>query len=119
MSSFNYFEFYFVFGVAHLNDVLVGNRVSVVHQTVDSVGNSAHSDGDAESQNVDSGWTDQMVWHLHQFISSICDQVSLETQTEWHVQGDIGASSQTCQLHKSNPFQYSSVFVNDFTLFKV
>ena len=96
ISSFDYYQSYFVFGVAHLDDILVGNRVSIVHQAVHSVGNSAHSDGDAKPQNINSGRADQVVGHLYQLVSSICDQVSLKTQTEWHVQSYISASSQTC-----------------------
>lgn len=98
---------------------MVGDGVGVVHEAIDGIGDGTHTDWDAESQNINSGGADQMVWHLHKFISGVSNQVSLETQTEGHVQCNVSTSSQTCQLHESNPFQHSGVFVNDFTLFKV
>lgn len=119
MSSYDNLHKYFILGVTHFDHILVGDRVGVVHEAVDSVGDGAHTDGDAQSQNVDSGRANQVVWHLHEFVSSISHQVCLETQTERYIQGNVSTSSQTCQLHESDPFQNSCVLVNHFTLFEV
>lgn len=98
---------------------MVGNSVGVVQKTINSVGNGAHSDWDAESQDVDGGGAAQMVLDVDHFISSISDQVGLESQTEWNVKGDISTDTQTCQLGESDPFEDSGVFIKDFSLFEV
>lgn len=86
---------YFIFRVWHLDNVLTGNAVSVVQQSVNSVSNSTDTDWDTESKNINSSGADQMVLVVNKFISSISNQVSLVSQTEWNVQGNICTSSQT------------------------
>lgn len=82
---------YLVFGVTHLNNILAGDAVGVVKKTVNSVRDSTHSNWNTKSQNIDGGWADQMVLLEQELISSVSDQVCLESQTERNVQGDVSA----------------------------
>ena len=60
-----------------------------------------------------------MVLDTHQFVGGVGDQVGLEAQVEWNVQGNVSAEGQACKLDESDPFQNSCVLVNDLTLFEV
>lgn len=60
-----------------------------------------------------------MVLLEQEFISSVSNQVCLESQTERNVQGDVSADWQAGQLNESDPFEDSGVFVENFTLFEV
>lgn len=110
---------YLILGVTHLNNVLVADSVGVVHQSVHSVSNRAHTHWHAESQNINGSGADQMVLNVCEFISCVSNQISLESQTEWNVQSDVGAECQAGQLNESDPFQNSCVLINDFSLFEV
>lgn len=60
-----------------------------------------------------------MVLLEQELISSVSDQVCLESQTERNVQGDVSADWQASQLDESDPFKDSGVFVENFALLEV
>lgn len=84
---------YFIFWVWHLDNVLIGDAVGVVEETVDGVGDGSHTDGDTESENVDCCGTDEMVLCIDEIVSCVSDQVGLESETERNIQGNVGTSS--------------------------
>lgn len=72
---------------------MTGDTVGVVEKTINSVCNGAHTNWYRESEDVNSGRTYQVVLCVDKIISRISDQVGLESQTEWDIQGKVGTCS--------------------------
>ena len=110
---------YLIFGVAHFDNVLGGDKVGKVDQSINRIEHRSTNDWDRKFGNIESIGCDQMLGKLNQLISSISDQIGLENHIIGHKDSCKTSSCERSHLPEFEPFENSSILVDHFTLFKV
>lgn len=110
---------YLIFGVADLEGVLSAHLSDQLHGGRDDIEDTEGGDGSEETSHVDVGGTPEMELAEPELISLVDHQVGLEGHVERNEDTEVGQGSNVAQLEGTDPFEDSSVLVDDFTLLEV